>query len=94
MNTCIARKYLMKHNYQLKKYFYSKLNLEDITDEDYAHGQKVFKELELKNLDDYNNLYIQSDALLLADAFENYRNKCIEIYKLNPDHFLSTPGLA
>ena len=84
----------MKHNYQLKKYFYSKLNLEDITDEDYAHGQKVFKELELKNLDDYNNLYIQSDALLLADAFENYRNKCIEIYKLNPDHFLSTPGLA
>ena len=84
----------MKHNYQLKKYFYSKLNLEDITDEDYAHGQKVFKELELKNLDDYNNLYIQSDALLLVDAFENYRNKCIEIYKLNPDHFLSTPGLA
>ena len=84
----------MKHNYQLKKYFYSKLNLEDITDEDYAHGQKVFKELELKNLDDYNNLYVQSDALLLADAFENFRNKCIEIYKLNPDQFLSAPGLA
>ena len=94
MNTWIARKYLMKHNYQLKKYFYSKLNLEDITDKDYAHGQKVFKELELKNLDDYNNLYVQSDALLLADAFENFRNKCIEIYKLNPDQFLSAPGLA
>ena len=81
----------MKHNYQLKKYFYSKLNLEDITDEDYAHGQKVFKELELKNLDDYNNLYVQSDALLLADAFENFRNKCIEIYVLDPANFLSHP---
>ena len=54
----------------------------------------MFKELELKNLDDYNNLYVQSDALLLADAFENFRNKCIEIYKLNPDQFLSAPGLA
>ena len=39
-------------------------------------------------------MYIQSDTLLLADVFENFRNKCIEIYELDPAHFLSAPGLA
>ena len=77
-----------------KKAFYSELYLEDITDKDYTHAQKVFKELKLKNLGDYHDLYVQSDTLLLADVFENFRNKCIEIYELNPAHFLSAPGLA
>ena len=40
------------------------------------------------------DLYVQSDTLLLADVFENFRNKCIEIYELEPTHFLSAPGLA
>ena len=31
---------------------------------------------------------------MLPDAFENFRNKCIEIYELVPAHFLSAPGLA
>ena len=39
-------------------------------------------------------MYVQSDTLLLADVFENFRNKCIEIYELEPTHFLSAPGLA
>ena len=37
---------------------------------------------------------LHSDALLLADVFENFRSKCIEIYELDPAHFLSAPGLA
>ena len=41
-----------------------------------------------------HDLYVQSDTLLLADIFENFRNKCDEIYKLDPTHFLSAPGLA
>ena len=77
-----------------KKAFYSELNLEDITDKDYAHAQKVFEEFKLKNLGDYHDLYVQSDTLLLADVFENFRNKCIEIYELDPAPFLSAPGLA
>ena len=77
-----------------KKAFYSELYLEDITDKDYTHAQKVFKELKLKNLGDYHDLYVQSDTLLLADVFENFRNKCTEIYELDPAHFLSAPGLA
>ena len=39
-------------------------------------------------------MYLQSDTLLLTDVFENFRNKCIEIHKLDPAHFLSAPGLA
>ena len=77
-----------------KKAFYSELNLEDITDKDYAHAQKVFEEFKLKNLGDYHDLYVQSDTLLLADVFENFRNKCIEIFEVDPAHVLSAPGLA
>ena len=67
---------------QYKKDFYSKSNLEDITDKAYAHAQKVFEEFKLESLGSYHDLYVQSDTLLLADVFENFRNKCIEIYEL------------
>ena len=77
-----------------RKSFNSELNLEDITDKDYEHAQKVFNKLKLKHLGDYHDLYIQSDTLFLADVFENVRNKCIEIYELDPAHFLSAPGLV
>ena len=72
-----------------KKAFYSKLFLKDITDEDYTHAQKIFEGLKLKNLGEYHDLYIQRDTLLLANVFENFRNKSIEIYELDPAHFLS-----
>ena len=39
-------------------------------------------------------LYVQSDTLLLADVCKSFRSKCIEIYELDPVHFLSAPGLA
>ena len=87
MNTWIARKYSLKHHYLIKKAFYSELYLEDITDEDYTHAQKVFKDANLKKLGDYLDLHVQNDTLLLADVFENFRNKCIEIYELDPAHF-------
>ena len=45
--------------------------------------KKVFKILNNKNLGDYHDLYVQSDTFLLADVFENFTNKCIEIYELD-----------
>ena len=84
---------LMKPYIQ-KKAFHSKLYLEDITDEDYIHAQKVFEEFKLKNLGDYHDLYVQSDTFLLPHVFENFRNKCIEIYELDPAHFLFAPRLV
>ena len=47
-----------------------------------------------KNLGNYHDLYVQCDTLLFADVFENFRNKCIEIYELDLAHFLSAPGLG
>ena len=76
-----------------KEDFYSELNLEDITDKDYSHAQKVFEEF-FTDIGEYHNLYVQSDTLLLADLFEKFRNKCLEIYELDPIYFVSAPGLA
>ena len=67
-----------------KEDFYSHLNMEDITDADYAHAKRVCKDFEIKNLGEYHDLYVQSDTLLLADVFENFRNTCLNIY--GPDH--------
>ena len=77
-----------------KEAFYSSLNMKDITDADHRHAKKVFKEFNNKNVGDYHDLYVQSDTLLLDDVFENFRNKCTEIYELDPAHFLSAPGLT
>ena len=77
-----------------KENFYSSLNKEDITDVDHRHAKRVFKKFNNKNLGNYYDLYVQSDTLLLANVFENFRNECIEIYELDPSHFLSAPGLA
>ena len=74
-----------------KETYYSKLNKKGISNADYAHTQKVWKVFKIKNLGEYHDLYVQSDTLLLADVFENSRDKCIEIYELDPAHFLSAP---
>ena len=74
--------------------FHGNLNIENITDTDYRHANKVFKEFKLKHLGDYHDLYVKSDTLLLADVFKNFRNMCIKVYELNPAHFLIAPGLA
>ena len=77
-----------------KEDFYSNLNTENIDDIDYRHGNNVFKRFEFENLGDYHDLYLQSDTLLLADVFENFRDMCLKEYELDPAHFLSLPGLA
>ena len=77
-----------------KEAFYSSQNMDNITDIDYRHSKRVFKNLNNKNFGDYYDLYVQSDILLLPDISENFRNKCIEIYELDPANFLSAPGLA
>ena len=78
----------------LKKIFHSELNLVDITDKDYNHAQNLWKVFEINNLGEYHDLYVQTDTLLLLDVFEKFRDKCIEIYELNPSYFYSAPGLA
>ena len=77
-----------------KEDFYSNLNMEDISDIDYRHANNVFKVFKLENLGNYHDLYVQSDTLLLADVFNNFRDMCLKEYELDPAHLLSLPGLA
>ena len=75
-------------------YYYSKLNMKGITKEDIKHVKNVCDTFKIKTLGEYHDLYVQSDTALLADVFENFRDKCIEIYKIDPAYFSSAPGLA
>ena len=77
-----------------KELFYSELIKEHITNEDYAHAQKLWDTFNIKNLGEYHDMYVQSDTALFADVFENFSDNCIEIYRLGPAYFLTAPGLA
>ena len=68
-----------------KQVYESHLNMEDITDAGCMHLERVCE---------YHDLCVQSDTWLLADVFNYFRNMCLEIYGLDPAHFLSAPGLA
>ena len=94
MNIWIIGKDSVKHHDLKIFFFYSHLNTEDITDADYLHAKRVSKDFEIKNLGEYHHLYVQSDRLLLANVFDNFRNMCHKIYDFDPAKFLSAHGLA
>ena len=77
-----------------KEAFYSELKREGISDEDYAHAQAVWQAFECKNLGDFHDKYLETDVLLLADVFENFRKTCLNNYKLDPAHYYTSPGLS
>ena len=73
---------------------YSNLSNENITQKDYEHAQKVWKEFSCKTLRDYHDLYLKSDVTLLADVFQTFRKTCMNTYKLDPLHYYTAPGLS
>ena len=54
--------------------------MEDIIDADKAHAKRVGKDFEMKNVEEYHDLSVQSDTLLLANIFENFWNMSCNIW--------------
>ena len=74
--------------------FYSKLSGKGISEKDYKHAWKVWNTFKMKTFKDYHKLYNETDVLLLADVFENFRDLCLKIYGLDPVYYYTAPGLA
>ena len=77
-----------------KASFFSRLNQEKVTDENYQRAQKVWEEFSCQNMGEFHDLYLKTDVLLLADVMENFRKLCEKNYGLDPAHYFTTPGLA
>ena len=74
--------------------FYSQLTQAGITEEEYRHAQNVWKEFGCMNLGEYQDIYVASDVVLLADIFQRFRQLCLLFYKIDPVHCYTAPGLA
>ena len=58
--------------------------MSNISDKEYEYAKKVWNTLNIKNLGEYHDLYVQLDTALLADVFENFIKICLIKYKLEP----------
>ena len=77
-----------------KNQFYSILNDQHITDDEYNHAKEVWNTFMIKTMGEYHDLYLVSDVLLLTDVFENFRHTCMQYCKLDPCHYFTSPGLS
>ena len=77
-----------------KDCFYSKLNVTNITDDEYEHAKRVWEFFNCQTFKDYHELYLATDVLLLADVFQSFRRQSLESYSLDPACYISLPGLA
>ena len=75
-------------------YFYSKLNMSGVSNQDYDHACEVWRYFGIANLGEYHDLYLRTDIILLANIFESFRRVCLDNYGLDPAHFYTAPGLA
>ena len=74
--------------------FFNTLSDKECTEKNYLHGKQVWNTFKCKTFEDYHDLYLKTDVLLLADFFENFRETCLENYGLDACHYYSAPGLA
>ena len=77
-----------------KNHFHKSLKNKHINEKDYLHAIKIWNNFEMKNMGDYHDLYLKTDALLFADFFEIFVNRSLEFYKQDPSYYFSSPGLS
>ena len=80
-------------NFPTREQFYNSLTDESITEKQWQHGRNVFERYcPNRTLEEYHDLYLRCDVLLLADFFEKYRETCLTNYGLDSAHYFSAPG--
>ena len=77
-----------------KEAFYSSLNANQVSDEDYKHAQNIWKIFKFKTFKDYHDHYLKKDVLMLTDVLANFINLSLKDIKLDPSHYYSAPGLS
>ena len=74
--------------------FFNDLKSESCSPEDYAHAQKVWEAFGCRNMQDFTNLYVRTDSLLLAEVVLSFRNTVWDCFGLDMCQYLSLPHLA
>jgi hypothetical protein len=77
-----------------KNEFYDNLRDEHISDESYERAKSVWNMFGCKNLGEYSDLYLKTDILLLCDVFEQFRDLCLNVYKLDAAQYHTLPSLS
>ena len=72
--------------------FYNKLEDSKCSRKRYLHAKRVWENFSINNIGEYTDLYLQTDILLLADCFEQFRTSCHFTYGLDPCHYYTLPG--
>ncbi|KAF0446273.1 gastrula zinc finger protein xlcgf46.1: PROVISIONAL [Gigaspora margarita] len=74
-------------------WFLDSFHQQNISKEDYEHAQKVWQIFEIKNFEEYYDLYLETDVLLLADVFMNYTIMYLKDNGLDPSHYIYACGM-
>lgn len=74
--------------------FYNSLSKEPCSISEYESMKKEFNELEFKTYEDWHKYYLKKDVYILTNVMENFRDKCLEDFGLDPVYYCSTPGFA
>ena len=82
----LRKKYLPK-----KEKFFNDLTCHDITKDEYDFAQKVWNSFSCKTFQDYMEIYLLADCLLLCNIFENFRSHCLQQYNIDPFYYFSAP---
>ena len=72
--------------------FYSSLNGEGISEEDYKHGLNVWKKMGFKTMREYHDMYCRVDVLQFADIMEYQRERLMRTHGLDILHSFTLPG--
>jgi len=72
--------------------FYSILKMEGITADEYKKAQEMWSTYKCKNMQDFHNVYVKLDVVLLADCMENFRRVGMQEYGIDPAHCWTLAG--